>query len=429
MIELLDDLCKDAVDHILKHKSVRVVSHHDADGITAAGIISSALLRKGIQFHTSIVSRLTQEFLDEICDEMVIFCDMGSSQPDQLARLDSDIVVLDHHAIQGDHSSHVHVNPHLVGIHGSFDLSASGVAYAVARQMGDNVDLSGLAITGAIGDRQRMSGANGDILGEAIEHGVITIKRGLNIGDGDLHELLEFTTDPYMDITGDADKVDAFLKELSVEGTLSELSPEDSKRLNSAILLKLMKKSPSDVIDSVIGDIYILNREVEKNALNMVRMLDSAGKLKKTGVALSLCLRDDSGLEEAHELYIHLQRKLITELKKAEKNIKVGKNINYLFTDDDDVPSAMSSVLIRHVFTDRPLIVICPMHNFSKASARGTMDLISRGLDLSVAMHKAAEAVGGMGGGHNIASGASVPKDMDDEFIRIVDMVVGGQLN
>ncbi|MDY6959289.1 MAG: DHHA1 domain-containing protein, partial [Halobacteriota archaeon] len=268
-----------------------------------------------------------------------------------------------------------------------------------------------------------------DILREAIEHGVITIKKGLNIGDGDLHELLEFTTDPYLDISGDSDKVDTFLKELSLEGTLSDLSLEDSKRLNSAILLKLMKRTPPDVIDSVIGDIYILNREVEKNALNLVRMLNSAGKLKKTGIALSICLRDDSGIKEAHELYIYLQKKLITELKKAEKNIKEGKNIRYLFTGDDDVPSAMSSVLIRHVFTDKPLIVICPMQSFSKASARGTMDLISKGLDLSVAMQKAAEAVGGMGGGHNIASGASVPKDMDDEFIRIVDMVVGKQLN
>ncbi|MDY6931095.1 MAG: DHH family phosphoesterase [Halobacteriota archaeon] len=429
MIELLDDLCKDAVNTIIKHKNVRVVSHHDADGITAAGIISSALLRRGIQFHTSIISRLTQEFLDEIYDEMVIFCDMGSSQPDQLAELESEIVVLDHHTIQGDHSSHVHVNPHLVGIHGSFDLSASGVAYGVARQMGDNVDLSGLAITGAIGDRQRMSSANGDILKEGVEHGVITIKQGLNIGEGDLHELLEFTTDPYLDISGDSDKVDAFLRKLSIEGTLGGLSLEDSKRLNSAILLKLLKQTPTDVINSLIGDVYVLNREVEKNALNMVRMLNSAGKLKKTGIALSICLRDDSGINEAHELYIYLQKKLISELKKAEKNIKEGKNIRYLFTDDDDVPSAMSSVLIRHVFTDKPLIVICPMQSFSKASGRGTMDLISKGLDLSVAMQKAAEAVGGRGGGHNIASGASVPKDMGDEFIRIVDMVVGKQLN
>ena len=75
------------------------------------------------------------------------------------------------------------------------------------------------------------------------------------------------------------------------------------------------------------------------------------------------------------------------------------------------------------------MLVICPMHNFSKVSARGTREMISKGLDLSVAMQKAADAVGGVGGGHNIASGASVPKEMEKEFIRIVDMIIGGQLN
>ncbi|MDY6965474.1 MAG: DHH family phosphoesterase [Halobacteriota archaeon] len=428
MIEKLDRLSKDAADTILRHKYLRVISHHDADGITAAGIISSALYRREIQFHTSIISRLDRDFIGGMGDEAVIFCDMGSSQPDLLAELDSDVIVLDHHSLVSELAGSAHVNPHLVGIHGSFELSASGVAYAVARQMGNNVDLSGLAITGAIGDRQSMTGANGDILSEAVENGIVTVKEGLNMGDGDLHELLEFTTDPYLDITGDPDSVDTFLSELSVQGILSELSSEETKRLNSAIVLKMMKRSPPDVIESIVGSVYLLNREVESNALNLVRMLNASGKLKNTGLALSLCLRDGSRVTEAYEMYLQLQRRLISELKKAEKSIKERKNLRFLYTDDDDVPSALSSSLIRHVFTDKPLLVLCSLHNFSKVSARGTKDLISRGLDLSVAMRKAAEAVGGVGGGHNIASGASVPRGMEEEFIRIADLVIEGQL-
>jgi single-stranded-DNA-specific exonuclease len=63
-----------------------------------------------------------------------------------------------------------------------------------------------------------------------------------------------------------------------------------------------------------------------------------------------------------------------------------------------------------------------------KASARGTQDLVARGMDLSVAMRASAEKVGGVGGGHNIAAGATIPSDKRDEFLTLLDDIVGSQL-
>jgi single-stranded DNA-specific DHH superfamily exonuclease len=63
-----------------------------------------------------------------------------------------------------------------------------------------------------------------------------------------------------------------------------------------------------------------------------------------------------------------------------------------------------------------------------KISARGNKLLISAGLDLSVALRKAAEAVGGVGGGHSIASGASIPPGSEERFLAIVDEIVGEQI-
>ena len=429
MIERLDDLSNNAAKAILKHDYVRVISHHDADGITAAGIMCTALSRAQIQFKASILSRLDEEYAKEIDDPIVVICDMGGSQPDLIDKIKSEVIILDHHAPLGEHLGRIHVNPHLVGIDGSFELSASGVSYKVAVSMGDNVDLSGLAITGAIGDMQQMVSANKDILDQAANSGAVSIKKGLNIGEGDIHELLEFNTEPYLDISGEPDKVDEFLDSLSVSGKLSDLKSEELKKLTSSIVLKLLKKSPTDVIENLIGDVFVLNREVESNALNLVRMLNSAGKLKKTGLALSLCLRDKSGVNEAYELYIYLQKRLIDEIKKAKENTNDEKSVYVAYTNDEDIPSALASTLIRYVFTDKPVIVIAPLYNFAKVSARGTKKLISDGLDLSVAMREAASRIGGVGGGHNIASGASIPVEKQDEFINILDGIVSDQLS
>jgi nanoRNase/pAp phosphatase (c-di-AMP/oligoRNAs hydrolase) len=43
-------------------------------------------------------------------------------------------------------------------------------------------------------------------------------------------------------------------------------------------------------------------------------------------------------------------------------------------------------------------------------------------------LRQAAAEVGGNGGGHNIASGATVPKGKEEKFLTLVDAIVAGQL-
>jgi RecJ-like exonuclease len=63
-----------------------------------------------------------------------------------------------------------------------------------------------------------------------------------------------------------------------------------------------------------------------------------------------------------------------------------------------------------------------------KASARGNQRMVERGLDLSKAMRQAAESVGGTGGGHNVAAGATIPEPKVEEFIRTLDGIVSLQM-
>jgi RecJ-like exonuclease len=64
----------------------------------------------------------------------------------------------------------------------------------------------------------------------------------------------------------------------------------------------------------------------------------------------------------------------------------------------------------------------------TKVSARGTGPLVGRGLDLSVVMGEASAAVGGDGGGHDIAAGATVPTGEEEAFIAAADEIVAEQL-
>jgi len=63
-------------------------------------------------------------------------------------------------------------------------------------------------------------------------------------------------------------------------------------------------------------------------------------------------------------------------------------------------------------------------------SSRGTRKLVDKdGLDLSVAMRDAAASVGGVGGGHNIASGATIPLGRDIDFLQALDAIIAKQMN
>jgi RecJ-like exonuclease len=53
-----------------------------------------------------------------------------------------------------------------------------------------------------------------------------------------------------------------------------------------------------------------------------------------------------------------------------------------------------------------------------KLSTRGTRKLVDEGLNLSKILSECCAAVGGVGGGHNIAAGATIPEGKLDVFLK-----------
>jgi len=431
MIELLEGAAEKVAAKIRDHEFVRVISHHDADGITSAGIISHALLRCNIHLHTTLLSRLDEGILDLLHDstkegDLLLFCDMGSSQGDVLDKiqheLGPEIAVIDHHRYQNEPPEGIlQVNPHCVGIDGAFEVSASGCTYTVSRALGDNVDLAGLAITGAIGDKQRMVGVNRDILSEAVEKGIVTVKEGLKIADGNLKEELALSTEPYIHFD---EGIDAFLDDIKVGGRLRDLSGDDEKRLIDAITSKIRTRSSEDAIADIVGERYTIPHEVISDTIRLMQIIDACGKKGKMGLALSLCMRDRSGLDEALAIRVEFQRKVLKELGEVDQKINERAGFRYIFAEDRDITGAFAGAIIRYLYPDKPIFVINQLERISKISARGTRALIAKGVDLSEVMKIAASKVGGVGGGHNIASGGAVPVGSEERFIDAIEEVL-----
>jgi RecJ-like exonuclease len=83
----------------------------------------------------------------------------------------------------------------------------------------------------------------------------------------------------------------------------------------------------------------------------------------------------------------------------------------------------------EEVESDLPLIGFATTENGDiKVSARTTQNFVDKGLDLSKALKKAAEELGGVGGGHNIAAGATIPQGKEEEFLDLLENEFKNQL-
>ena len=422
----LDKAAEAIARSILHCESMRVISHNDADGITSAALICTALQRAGIPFQATLLNRLDDSALAGL-DRPVVFCDMGSGKPETISRVKEDCFVLDHHRPVGSIDC-MHLNPHLFGIDGAFELSAAGTVYSVVRHMGDNSDLAGLALVGAMGDRQAMIGANRSILDEAVSSGAVEVRPGLKMAeDGPVEEVFASCIEPLLEYVGDRYAAAQFLQELKISGHVESLEKDDLARLSTAITLKLLMQG-SFAADSIVGEVIRLRHEVVENSLEMVQLLNACGNRDLPGLGLQICLRDESALPEARRMATEYKDHILREIALLREKSRAMKNIRYLNMENGEAGAIVSGLGIRYLYTDLPLITLNHKDDMVKISGRGNRPLISRGLDLSVALRRAAGAVGGVGGGHTIASGGSIPPGSEDRFLTVLDEIVGEQL-
>jgi RecJ-like exonuclease len=56
-------------EHMENDTVIRLISHNDADGISAAAVIANALAEENVQFHATLVPRLKEDMVNQLRSE------------------------------------------------------------------------------------------------------------------------------------------------------------------------------------------------------------------------------------------------------------------------------------------------------------------------------------------------------------------------
>jgi len=446
---------RSCAEKIKRSSEVRVVSHIDADGLTSAAIICKALERCGIDYRVEFVKQLESKVIERLADEnpeLVVFTDLGSGMASEI-REKLEAVILDHHQIKGAGPEY-HLNPHLFGLNGSTEISGAGVSYFVATYMNENYDLSPLAVVGALGDLQhtrenRLIGLNRIIVDEGVEGGFLEIKRDILMFGKQtrpVFKMLEYSTNPFIPgISGSEKGAIEFLRSLGIPlkdekwRRWIDLSEEEKRRIVSGIVERLVACGEHpEMIRRLFGEVYILLEEEEgtelRDAMEFSTLLNATARYDEAEIGLRVCMGDrGDALRRARTLLNEHRRNLVNGLTFVmEEGVEEMENLRYFNARgairDTIVGIVAGMTLNVHVSGDKPIVAFAESEEGVKVSARGTLELVRKGLNLGEAMKTSAQLVGGSGGGHDIAAGALIPKGKEEEFLEHLNRIIGEQL-
>ena len=461
-VPALHDRAVACADRLRTADRVLLASHIDADGLTSAAVAASALERAGIPFETIFEKQLDRAAIERIARSSygtVLFTDFGSGQLDDIVEFDSDFtpVIADHHQ-PADAETDYHLNPLLEGINGASELSGAGASYVLARALGGerNRDLAGLAVVGAVGDMQDgdggLSGANEALVEEGVAAGVLTEETDLLLYGRQtrpLPKLLEYASEARIPgISNDESGSIAFLTDLDLDLKSDgewrrwvDLTGDERRTLVNALLRYAISRGvPADRINALVGTTYVLTDEEPGTELRDVSefstLLNATARYERADVGLAVCLGDrDAALDRARHLLRNHRRNLSEGLQWVKtEGVTVEEHVQW-FDAGSRIRETIVGIVagmavgasgVRH---DLPIVAFADAGDGEvKVSARGSHALVRRGLDLSLVMREASRAVGGDGGGHDVAAGATIPADARDEFLAHADRIVGEQL-
>jgi RecJ-like exonuclease len=447
-------------DIINRSNNIHIVTHIDADGLTAGAIAAKTLNRLEKKYTIEFVKQLDEDFLKKIEKknyELVWFTDLGSSISS--TSIIKNKVITDHHSCNIKDDFLYHFNPHLFGYDGGFELSGAGATYLISKTINKkNTDLSFLAIVGACGDLQdkkynKLYGLNQEIVKDGKKSGVITTKIDISYFGREsrpIFKLLQYANDPIIPgLTGRESACVSFLRDLNIKMKDEDnwrfwihLNKNERQKIISNIAKILLKKGFGyKITRKLISEVYLLKKEKIGTELHDAKefatLLNSTARYGQYSDGLNVCLGDrDKSLKNAQNLLQGHRHNLVEGLQFAkEEGIERRDFIQFFHAKSgirDTIIGIITNMLLNsfEVSNDLPLIGFAYKDTGEvKASGRGTQELVDRGLNLSVAMSLSAKELEGIGGGHKIAAGATIPKDKEEEFLILLEKIIKTQLS
>lgn len=457
-MERLLERARECAEALQKQDEVLVVSHVDADGLASAGLVCRALNKRNVGCQVRIIKQLDKTALSALPDaDTIVFTDLGSGHLDLMDSLGVTCIIADHHQPTGRSQTAFHLNPHLFGFNGATDLSGSGTAYLMTRALGGNEELSSLAIVGAVGDLQHirdggLRGVNRLILKEAEKNRTVVAERDLQAFGRQtrpIHKLLEYASNVYIPgVTGNSEGTLRLLRTLDIElkkdGTWRrwiDLSSGERRSIISALMQRCLSYGIApQKVQHLVGEVYTLLGETEgtplRDASEFSTLLNATARYGFEDIGVEVCLGDRAGsYTKAYELLLMHRENLVKGINFVRQvGVTRLSNLQYFLAGDqirDTIVGIVAGMCrsVAGIDGRLPIIGLANADDGVKASARGTQELVERDLNLAKAMSEAATAVGGTGGGHDIAAGATVPYGCEEEFLVFLNELIGKQLS
>lgn len=424
----IKSIAENFLEELKKDKEILIVSHFDTDGITSATIMLQTLRKLDKTFTIKILKSLEIETIKELPkDKLIIFLDLGSGNIKEIIKNNLDFFIIDHHEIDSaEITTEIRIiNPEL---HEKQKISAAGLTYLFCKELtNDAKEFSKLAVLGMIGDLLEKD--IGKLNNKIIEDSQIKKKRGLLIypSTRPINRTLEFCHTPFIEgITGNMQGVIEFLREIGLKPkngkykSLLELNKEEMERLVTGIALK----NPKIKNKELIGDIFLVKffNKLE-DARELSAKINACSRMGETSKAILFCMENGKYKKTINSIYAKYKQELISALKFAEK-IKI-QNQNYVIINSQDkiketIIGTIATINAKSAKYPQGTIIISMAYKDDKKIKISARAVGEKHRNVRELLNNIVSLIGGEAGGHNVAAGAYIPIEKEQEFIDLI---------
>ena len=437
MLQAIQNLSQEFLK-LSENKPVRIISHHDTDGIASATIIAKVLKRLNKKFSIKITKGLEETILKKELakqpNHLLFFTDLASGNLEHFQNLQEPIFILDHHEINIKKLKQINqnnkikiINPHLFN---EEEICGAGLSYLFANALSkENSDLSKLAILGMIGDRHEsnISKIYQQIIKDTKE---LTIKKGLLLypATRPLCRALEWSTNPYLPgITGSQSGVTQLLRETNIDPrkSLYELNQDEMSRLITSIMVKLTNHNKQQ---DIIGNLYLLKfLNTKEDVRELSVLINACSRLGHSDIALALCMENKQAKLQAKDIYTKYKQQLISGLHTIEKTEKIRGSgfviVNAKNQIKDTIIGTLLSMLSSSIDYEEGTILVGMAYNQDKIkvsariagrNGRNLKEVLEKTIISFKQKHTDTKVEIG---GHHYAAGCLIEKDKEQDFI------------
>ena len=443
--------------------SILIISHIDADGISAGAIADITAERLGKEHTVRFEKKISEETVEAINsseEDIVWICDLGSGYLSEFER--EGIIVTDHHVpdprwrrkqtVLDSFSGIAHLNPHSYGMDGSYEVCGAGMTYLLSKAVDpSNTDLAYLAVVGAVGDFQDsnhsgLTGMNRTIMADAEANGDMVVDMDLRFFGREtrpINQYLQFSSDPQIPgLSDNAAGCLQFLDSMGIRGkdgsrwrVWDDLTREERERATASILELVGPEQESRAFGEMYRFPNMPARTGLRDAKEFATVLNSCGRYDDAETGLRICRGDMTALKDAERNRADHRKHISSAMSYIRDNhlLRERRFIQW-FDAGSEIKETVVGIVAGMVLSSGdcarniPIIAFADSDDGVKVSARADRSLVDRGLDLSQIMKTASELVGGYGGGHTVAAGATIPPDQKERFLDIVEDLVSSQV-